>query len=750
MKFTADAVASKKRFILLGETQTLIARSIAKFATHHEIPVRNDPSQIDEKDTDIFFINPTLRQNIIVPQNSKSRVNYIFTTYSDKTRDLGKLLLKNEDEGTKIIHLDGDTQDYQVIDRIMWFILSRSTEDSIFIRINKQSKHTSSKSIPPIKQQFHFRLRHIIYIFITSQLFFLIPLSISVIFLFNAFQSTKHGDFISSSNTLRYAKNSIVITKMSYALSRPILGFLYIDSYVDNIVTSTDIAEQTLQEVIITSQNSLQLLGLITQPTTSTSTTREIILRLKTLKQQTTQLEKNTALLSGKLSRLPLVAPSDTQKLSSLSQGIRKFNNIIDFAPQILGKDRQKKYIVFFYNNMELRPGGGFLGSYAEVLVKNYHLESYKIFDVYDVDGQLKDHIEPPDAIRTYLHQPHWFLRDSNFTPNFDVNAKMAEFFLSKERGEKNIDGFVGVTTTALSNLLEAFPPLYLPDYNETITSDNFFLKTQTGAESGHFEGAQNKKNYLSALGKAMTIASGKASLFILGQNLQKSLTEKHIVLYMKHNEINTLFQANGWDGRLSSPQCIGKDSCLLNYIAIIDANLGVNKTNYYVTRQMRLLSRFDLENHLTTEALIIFSNQSPTAIFPGGTYKNYLQVYIPLSSFDIALYVNGLRSRTATQRKSGNSTIVADLITIPPKRSATVKVTYKLATPVNTNQYQFVVQKQIGSINNEMSVVFDTGNSTYSLTPLNFTAVENDRQLLYNTTLAIDRVFIVKTNKQR
>ena len=52
--------------------------------------------------------------------------------------------------------------------------------------------------------------------------------------------------------------------------------------------------------------------------------------------------------------------------------------------------------------------------------------------------------------IRKYLHQPHWFLRDSNFNPDFEQNTQTAEYFLEKELGMKDFDGTFGVTTTAV------------------------------------------------------------------------------------------------------------------------------------------------------------------------------------------------------------------------------------------------------------------------------------------------------------
>jgi hypothetical protein len=161
---------------------------------------------------------------------------------------------------------------------------------------------------------------------------------------------------------------------------------------------------------------------------------------------------------------------------------------------------------------MELRPGGGFIGSFAVVEFKNYSLYDFKVYDVYDADGQLDAHVEPPKAIRAYLQQPHWFLRDSNFTPDFVENVETAEFFLDKELKLNNFDGYAAITTTGLTYLLKSFGEIYIPDFNETITADNFYLKAQLQSENSFFPGSIQKKSYLSTVGRTILINIEKAS----------------------------------------------------------------------------------------------------------------------------------------------------------------------------------------------------------------------------------------------
>ena len=83
-----------------------------------------------------------------------------------------------------------------------------------------------------------------------------------------------------------------------------------------------------------------------------------------------------------------------------------------------------KIYLLLLQNNMELRPTGGFIGSVGLLDLQDGKMNNLDILDVYTIDGQLKGHVDPPDPIRKYFNQPNWFLRDSNFDPDFANSMK--------------------------------------------------------------------------------------------------------------------------------------------------------------------------------------------------------------------------------------------------------------------------------------------------------------------------------------
>ena len=128
--------------------------------------------------------------------------------------------------------------------------------------------------------------------------------------------------------------------------------------------------------------------------------------------------------------------------INSYNSSIKIVANTADVLPVLFGFDNKKTYLVLFQNNMELRPGGGFIGSYGILNLDKGKVESFNLHDVYDADGQLKGHIEPPFAIRRYIPLVHLYLRDSNFDVDFSNSASASAYMLNQEKGQI-VDGVI-------------------------------------------------------------------------------------------------------------------------------------------------------------------------------------------------------------------------------------------------------------------------------------------------------------------
>ena len=177
---------------------------------------------------------------------------------------------------------------------------------------------------------------------------------------------------------------------------------------------------------------------------------------------------------------------------------LKKFTSRL---PEILGMESPKKYIVLFQNNMELRPTGGFIGSFALMTLDKGRLTEMVVNDVYSADGQLKGHVDPPEPIRNYLNEGGWYLRDSNWDPDFVKTSSKIEWFLDKEI-DITVDGVIAIDLYFIENLLKITGPIILPDFNKTIDSNNLYVTTQSEVQDEFFPGSIKKATFLVSLSK--------------------------------------------------------------------------------------------------------------------------------------------------------------------------------------------------------------------------------------------------------
>ncbi len=325
-------------------------------------------------------------------------------------------------------------------------------------------------------------------------------------------------------------------------------------------------------------------------------------------------------------------------KMQRYQQKIQKNMQFLAFLPNSwrllswLQEQRQPlKVLILLENNNELRPGGGFIGSFALATLKQGQLKDFKVFDVYSADGQLIGHVEPPLPIRRYLGEGNWYLRDSNWSADFSENARRAAWFLEKEMKIKP-QIVIGVTLSAVQNLLAAGGQIYLPSLKEKINAGNLFAKAEFYAEKSSFPGSHQKANFLNLLAQQLLVSVKEKnfSTAAISRALLASFQQKELLLWFSDPQAQGINQELGWDGAVIYSQPVANTSS--DYLYLLEANLGVNKANYFLKRT--LAERIDIHNQTLNHQLeISYDNTAQSRQWPGGDYKNYLRVFLPRQS---------------------------------------------------------------------------------------------------------------------
>jgi len=426
----------------------------------------------------------------------------------------------------------------------------------------------------------------------------------------------------------------------------------------------------------------------------------------------------------------------------------------LEILPEVLGLDGQKSYLLLFQNNSELRPTGGFIGSYGVLDFSNGTFKNVLIDDVYNLDGQIKEQIEPPEPLKRSLGVSSWGLRDSNWDPDFTRSAKVAENFYSKVFGKK-VDGVFALDQTSISRLLDVLGPIKLEDYGETITSQNLTDRAQYYAEIGFTPGSTRKKDFLGEVaGKIMEKLKDKKQeknwpkIF---SALYESLVEKHILLYFENPNIESVVAWENWTGSLKPIPIDQESATFINdYLALFEANIGANKSNQFLERQIILNPVIQRDGDLVSALTINYNNRSLADTWPGGVYKSYLRIYLPKGSKLEALE-NGANYDLNQVDKvtEGDKEVWGIFIEVGVGQSKKIRLKYRTPYRIkiegNYALWNLLFQKQPGtgmdSLTVELSFPLYLKPSFISPDGV----VTSEQTLKFETKLGEDRFFQVK-----
>lgn len=366
---------------------------------------------------------------------------------------------------------------------------------------------------------------------------------------------------------------------------------------------------------------------------------------------------------------------------------------VISLANSLLDTDGQEKtYMILFQNNMELRPGGGFIGSFGILKVRDGNITRFDVHDTGNFDGRIPDTVEPPYPMRETLRIGSWKLRDSNYSPDFPENAKWAEEFYRMGQGEEHFDGIIAVTANVLSSFLRVTGPIEIEGYPGKYGSENAIIDLEYQVEQGYLKqdiDFGDRKSVMEILGlevlervKALSIAK-KYELFNV---VLEDLHQKDIQLLFKDEALQAEVKASGWDGTIDKNW---KD----DYLLAVDANLGSFKTDYYIKRSYDYV--IDLTGDVPKAKLAVtYNHTGKTKDWFSKEYQSFLRVYAPKGSF-LSNVSNGAKEPVFGE--SLEKKYFGVLVHVPISTEKTVVFDYVLPKDFETDWYDLKIEKQSG-----------------------------------------------------
>lgn len=333
----------------------------------------------------------------------------------------------------------------------------------------------------------------------------------------------------------------------------------------------------------------------------------------------------------GKTTQIVVRSMNTLIKFSELDEETKaQFGVVADVADVMLAQDDvTRRYLILLQNNLELRPGGGFLGQYAVFEIKNGEIVegSLKVEDSNILDNTYKSDRLLPANLQKYISDTKkWKFRDSNYSPDYPENVENALYFYGLSGNDANFDGVFAINASLLEDILEVTGPITVTKkdwekYGE-FTSNGGLMKLQKVVEEPVFRADERKecekaleklnvpeddnrwedcqydedgkkmktmthgeretrKDIIDALAKEMVPKlMDMDNVELLVKMITENLNEKNIQLWFKDENLQKMVADANWAGEVD-------ESWDGDYVMISDANIGALKSDYYMKRSL-------------------------------------------------------------------------------------------------------------------------------------------------------------------
>ena len=292
-----------------------------------------------------------------------------------------------------------------------------------------------------------------------------------------------------------------------------------------------------------------------------------------------------------------------------------------DFFEGLVDPDGAKKYLLLFQNTSELRPTGGFPGTYGVISFEQGRLKDFFVDDVYNLDGQIKENIVPPRQLQHIT--PTWGMRDANWFADFPASArKIAEFF--KDEAGYGVDGVITVSPAMISQILDLVGPIEMPDYDLTLDGSNFLTTIQNEVEYG--ENRAQPKQILIDMGPKFIeklSSAGPDKWLEIFNIILDGVEHKEMVMYFNNLFLESFAMDKGFGGEVKST---AGDYLMVNF-----SNIKGSKTDAVTDNFIRLETA--LKGNVALHKLIItrrHNGGSNSYGFYNKQNSSYVRVLLP------------------------------------------------------------------------------------------------------------------------
>ena len=267
--------------------------------------------------------------------------------------------------------------------------------------------------------------------------------------------------------------------------------------------------------------------------------------------------------LEGKTLLRPLDEARDELlgRLGPVARQARSAERGVAGLRDFLGHNGPRRYLVFSQNPEELRPTGGYMGSYSVMSTTATGLkveESAAIEDWLTAHPDVKLEQEQLGGIFQFASAPT--LANVNFVADWNATGQLAAE-LWKQGGEPPVDGVIGITPAFLVQILKVTGPVAIPTYGETVSADNLIARFafHTREVAARREDNTVRKGFATEVASVLlsrALAVPQTAWEELAKSLGEGFNARAAMVWSKDESVALALRERRWDGRL--PEGLG------------------------------------------------------------------------------------------------------------------------------------------------------------------------------------------------
>ncbi|MBT4071096.1 MAG: DUF4012 domain-containing protein [Candidatus Magasanikbacteria bacterium] len=358
--------------------------------------------------------------------------------------------------------------------------------------------------------------------------------------------------------------------------------------------------------------------------------------RLVTIRQHmrsaTVQYDEALAILAGVH---PSVLPVEHQQSFSefkllFAAFINDMKDLVELSQAlevILGSEDFRRYLLVFQNHHEIRPTGGFMGSFAVLDIQKGEIKNIEVppGGTYDLKGQLDTYVEAPAPLQ--LVNARWEFQDANWWPDFPASARKMAWFYEHSRGS-TVDGVIAINARMLERLLTVIGPVENEAFDIVLQAEDALTTLQQEVEIDYDKKLNQPKAVIGeVMGQLLETVTtlDQVDMIQLLTGLHDGAREKDIQVFFFDNEVEHVFQSFGWTGE------IVQTSPVQDYLMVVNANLQGQKSDAKIEQTIDHQAVIQEDGRIINSVVITRKHTGhPGELFYGSVNTNYMRVYVP------------------------------------------------------------------------------------------------------------------------